>query len=153
MPAYFLDSSAVLKRYVAETGTDWVESLFHPQGTNQISVASICGVEVVAAISRKSRGGGLPVPDASRILRAFRSDFRRDFDVIELESTLIEVAMDLAERHGLRGYDAVQLAAALAVASTARTIGVSITFVSSDRELNAAALAEALAVDDPNDHP
>lgn len=153
MPGYFLDSSALVKRYVVETGTNWVRSLFHPAGANQFSVASITGVEVVAAIARRSQGGGLSAAEAVRITRSLRRDFHRDFDIIEVDSTLIQSAMDLAEQHALRGYDAVQLAAALAVHSTAQLVGTTATLISSDLELNAAATTGGLAVEDPNNHP
>jgi predicted nucleic acid-binding protein len=62
--------------------------------------------------------------------------------------------MILAQTHGLRGYDAVQLAAALRVNSrrlSRRTSGA--ILVSADLELLAAATAEGLAVEDPNTHP
>jgi len=55
----------------------------------------------------------------------------------------------LVRRHGLRGYDAVQLAAVLEIHAT----DPSLTLLSADAELNAAALAEGLTVDDPNLHP
>jgi predicted nucleic acid-binding protein len=61
--------------------------------------------------------------------------------------------MDLAERHVLRGYDAVQLAAALKVHREYVAFGGSCTLVSADAELNSAALAEGLSVENPNDHP
>ena len=58
-------------------------------------------------------------------------------------------AASLAKRHGLRGYDAVQLAATLETHSHLP----SVTMLSGDANLNAAAQAEGLAVDDPNSHP
>ena len=62
--------------------------------------------------------------------------------------------MLLARKHGLRAYDAVQLAAALDVSRLYQPPGANpITLVSADQELNAAATAEGLAVDDPNAHP
>jgi hypothetical protein len=61
--------------------------------------------------------------------------------------------MALAETHALRGYDAVQLAAALNVNSACAAAGAVFTLVSADGELNAAARAEGLAVEDPNLHP
>jgi hypothetical protein len=60
--------------------------------------------------------------------------------------------MDLAERHALRGYDAIQLGAALAVNDGCRATGLSLTIICADDELNAAA-AEGLAVENPNRHP
>jgi hypothetical protein len=60
----------------------------------------------------------------------------------------------LAETHGLRGYDAVQLAAACQINALLIMSGLPpLTFVASDHALNAAATAEGLTVDDPNTHP
>jgi len=54
----------------------------------------------------------------------------------------------------LRAYDAVQLAAALEVKRIYQTGGLGpVILVSADQELNAAAVAEGLLVDDPNSHP
>ena len=153
MPIHFLDSSAVVKRYVSERGTAWVQSLFDPAAANRISIAAIAGAEVVSAVARKAHGGGMTTAEASRAIRAFTFDFRRDFEVLEVNSVLIERAMGLAERYALRGYDAVQLAAAKAVHSAALIAGIPMTLVSSDMELNSAATMEGMAVDDPNAHP
>ena len=62
--------------------------------------------------------------------------------------------MTLAETHAIRGYDAVQLAAALEVHAFCLALGMPApTLISADVDLNAAATAEGLAVDDPNAHP
>jgi predicted nucleic acid-binding protein len=51
MPIFFLDSSAIAKRYVAETGSAWVAGVMHPSAGNHLQVARISGVEVIAAIA------------------------------------------------------------------------------------------------------
>lgn len=62
--------------------------------------------------------------------------------------------MDISEKHALRGYDAVQLASALEMVTLRSALGLAgLTFVSADGDLNAAAMAEGLNVDDPNAHP
>jgi uncharacterized protein len=61
--------------------------------------------------------------------------------------------MLMARKHGLRAYDAVQLAAMMEVHRFYQTAGFSpVIVLSADLELNAAATAEGLAVDDPNTH-
>jgi uncharacterized protein len=83
----------------------------------------------------------------------FRSDFAVFFTVLEISALLISEAMSLAERYDLRGYDAVQLAAALEVHRRGTALGLSLAaLVSADEALNEAALAETLSVDDPNRH-
>jgi uncharacterized protein len=60
----------------------------------------------------------------------------------------------LAEQHTLRGYDATQLASALAVHTELTASGVSdLVFISADAELNTVAQTEQLVVQNPNDHP
>ena len=62
--------------------------------------------------------------------------------------------MRLATKHSLRGYDAVQLAAALEANDERIANGLpTLTFVSADTELNTAAQAEGLPVENPNNHP
>ncbi|NOT59076.1 MAG: nucleic acid-binding protein, partial [Acidobacteria bacterium] len=56
--------------------------------------------------------------------------------------------------HALRGYDAVQLAAALEENDELMSFGLpALTLVSADAELNKAAQAEGLNVENPNNHP
>jgi predicted nucleic acid-binding protein len=75
------------------------------------------------------------------------------FAVVDIPPSVIERATDLAEKHALRGYDAVQLAAALAVHSMSQSHLLPYILISADAELNAAAAAEGLLVEDPNQHP
>lgn len=113
MAAYFLDSSALVKRYVTETGTAWVTGLLDPAARNRLYIARITGAEVTAALSRRERGGHLSPTDASTAIASFRHDYENRLRPIEITATLVEDAMTATRTHGLRGYDAVQLAAAL----------------------------------------
>jgi uncharacterized protein len=62
--------------------------------------------------------------------------------------------MRMARNHGLRAYDAVQLAAMIEFNRLYQTAKLGpVTVLSSDRDLNAAAHAEGLTVEDPNLHP
>ena len=71
---------------------------------------------------------------------------------MELTDALLTQAMSLAEAYALRGYDAVQLAAALAVnALCLQSELPPLIFVSADGELNAVAAGMGLAIENPND--
>lgn len=92
--------------------------------------------------------------DAVVALVQFEEEFSQNFHLVEPEPALLLCSMRLARHHGLRGYDAVQLASALHVNAVGLGIGLPpLTLVSADVELNAAAQAEGLAVENPNDHP
>ena len=149
MAAYFLDTSTVLKRDVQETGTAWVQALAAPTVRHSLFVVRITLAETVAAITRRERGGSITPQDAATAVADFQLDFARQYRVVEVSAGLVAQAATLARRHGLRGYDAVQLAAVLEIHAT----DPSMTLLSADVELNTAALAEGLSVDDPNSHP
>ena len=149
MAAFFLDTSTVLKRYVQETGTAWVQALAAPTVRHSLFVVRITLAETVAAITRRERGGSITPQDAATAVADFQLDFARQYRVVEVSAGLVAQAATLARRHALRGYDAVQLAAALEIHAT----DPSLTLLSADAELNTAATAEGLTVDDPNSHP
>ena len=76
-----------------------------------------------------------------------------DYIVLDVSDPILTAAVSLVETHGVRAYDGVQLAAAIHLNRVRTSGGLSaVTVVSSDHELNAAAHAEALAVEDPNSH-
>ncbi len=154
MALIFMDSSAVVKRYVQETGSVWVSGLFTAAPANEITVVALTGVEVVAAITRRVRGGTISPVDAASSCALFLADLGPDYQVVAVTDALLSQAIRLAQFYGLRGYDAVQLAAANEVSRLRVTAGAApIIFVSADQELNAAAQSEGLVVDDPNAHP
>ena len=49
----FFDSSALVKAYIAENGTDWVRAILNdPQ--HSISISALAEVEVTSALTRRS---------------------------------------------------------------------------------------------------
>jgi uncharacterized protein len=152
--AYFLDSSALVKRYVPETGTAWVRTITTPSAGNTILVAQMLPAEVISGVWRRVREGTI----APRIARAIRllvdRHTRREYLVIELSARIVQRAEDLLEQHPLRAYDALQLASSLE--SNTRLVGAGLAplvVVTADTRLLAAASAEGLATEDPNAHP
>src|SRR5262249_10854207 len=121
----------MVKRYVAETGTAWVSGLLHPTARNSINLARITAVEFVSAITRRVRGGSITPSAMALAMAHFRHDLAHRFRLVPIVPRLLHHAMILAEVHGLRGYDAVQLAAALRVNARRIARGISgLTFVS-----------------------
>ncbi len=154
MAAYYFDSSALVKRYAQEVGSLWVGNLIDPQAGNEIFIALVTGAEIVAAITRRTRMGSIAAQDAAAAIATFKEHFHRQYRVVLTVAGIVERAMELAERHDLRGYDAIQLASALAVQEELRTAGAApLIFVSADDALNKIAQAEGLVVENPNDHP
>lgn len=154
MAGFFCDSSAIVKRYVNETGSNFVDGLADVQSGNILLLARITRVEVVAAIARRLKNGSVTPADAQNAVAAFQHDLTNNYFTVEITPVLLSVAMNLATKHALRGYDAVQLAAALEANDERAANGLpSLTLISADTELNAAAQAEGLNVENPNNYP
>lgn len=153
MPVHFCDSSALVKRYVTETGTAWLTATLDPNVGSRIYIAQITIVEVVSAVTRRERGGHITANDAANALTRFENDWRKEITIIELSAALIDEAVALARKYDLRGYDAVQLATVLEVHNERTALGLlPLTLLSADTDLNAAAVSEGLTVDNPNNH-
>ena len=154
MAVYFVETSALAKRYIAETGSVWLRTLLDPSTGCSIYVVRVTAVEIIAALTRRERGRTLAPTDAAAARQAFRHDLATTYQVIEVTPALASRAMLLAEQHGLRGYDAIQLAAGLEVHVRYLAAGLpAITYISSDAEVKAAAIAEGLIIEDQNTHP
>lgn len=154
MSAYFFESSAFVKRFAPERGSKFVLSLLRPAAGNRFYAARITEVEVCATLIRRQRGKTISPDQATKALRRVARDFPRRFTHIAISEDVIVEALRLAENYGLRGYDAVQLSAALRANGERSGRGLPpLIMVSADAELNSAAQAEGLTVENPNDYP
>lgn len=85
-----------------------------------VAVSAVARVEVPAALWRKHRLGELSAADAGLLVRAFEVDFRGEpaapprFAAIAPTSAVLGDAASLTGSDGLRAYDAIQLASAMA---------------------------------------
>jgi predicted nucleic acid-binding protein len=153
MADYFFDTSALVKRHVTEAGSVWVKSLVRAKAEHTLYIARITAVEVTSAITRRQHSGDLSPAQAGAILGHFRRHLLQRYRVIELTPALFNNAMVVARKHRLRAYDAVQLAVALEVQRLQQNAGLGpVVLVSSDRDLNAAAMAKGLSFENPATH-
>ncbi len=154
MADYFLDTSALVKRHANEFGSLWIRSLTRPKAAHTLYIARITAVEVYSAITRRQRGRHLSSAQAGAILGHFRRHLAQRYNVLEMTPAVFTKAMLAARKHGLRAYDAVQLTVALELDRLNQQANFGpVTLLSSDRDLNNAAMAEGLTVDDPTTHP
>jgi predicted nucleic acid-binding protein len=151
---YFLDSSALIKRYVVEIGSPWIKTLTDSQTGNSLLVVRITWVEVLSAFARRQREGGITAAEVAALIAKFRSEFNSRYRVIEVDLALVERAGELIVQYPLRAYDAVQLASALRVQSLLTSMPeTQLIFVSADNRLLDIAQSERLATDNPNNYP
>ncbi len=121
----FADSSALVKLYADEDGADPVRRV------PLFVVSAVARVEVPAALWRKSRTGELSAEDAGILISAFTADWydpSGSFVPIALRTHVLDQAASSAAAHGLRAYDAVQLACALAARGADPEVDVFLCF-------------------------
>ena len=150
----YVDSSALVKRYADESGSTWMRQITDPSIQHTILLAEITLAEVAAALAAKQRApGGSTQEQRDRVLSRFLQDCAEHFVLLPVDRLVIDRAVELTQRHRLRGYDAVQLATALVTNETLQTQNLpSPIFVASDRDLLTAATAEGIPVDNPLNH-
>ena len=154
MAVYFLDSSALIKRYVQERGTAWIRASIGQAAGHQIFATRLALVEVAATLARQARAGNLTAAEAALCTNQLRHSFAHEYRVVEITPVLASHALNHIQTHALRGSDALHLAAAIELQRRRAAVGLaSLTLISADAELNQAARAEALLVEDPNDRP
>src|SRR5207237_7616641 len=105
MGAYFLDSSALIKRYLNETGTKWVRALTEARAANSIYAARIAAVELAAILARQQRAGNLAPADAASAINQVRHAFAHELRLIEMKARMLSHALNHTQNHALRGYD------------------------------------------------
>ena len=132
----FFDSSALLKRYVDEPGSAQVDALLATDAERAVS--AITHIEVACALARR-------VSNTTRLLGQLSDDLKSPLHVA-ITDEVIAMSVALGVKHRLRGCDALQLAAAVALK---KATGRTVRFICADEDLNAAARAERLAVVDP----
>ena len=153
MDVYFLDSSTLVKRFAAETGTRPVIELFKTKPYRSIYAARVTFVETSSALARKANSGNIKGNAEIRASRRLNRAFEQRIISVEIDEPVVLHAVQLARKYLLRGDDAIQLASAIRVANRRHSIGATLLiFVSADNDLNKAALAEGLTVENPNDN-
>jgi len=153
LPLYYLDSSALLKAYLPEKGSTWIEELVV---TETVVISMLTVSEVASAFSRRVREGTISAGQRQRLFDIFLAHTGR-FQVMPVSPEVIDDAAATLMRDTpnavLRTLDAIHLATAqrsfILAQQAASESGV---LVAADRRLRHAALALGITVDNPEEH-
>ena len=153
MPFYFLDTSALAKRYLPETGSSWLLSILDDP-TCSVAISAVASVELASALAGAGRRGEITTEQQDTQYRQFIAD-AGELDVLDVSKELLARSSDLLLGAGavaLRSLDAIQLASAIwwSERLNANNMGRGV-FVVADRRLREAASALGLPVDNPEE--
>jgi len=144
---YYLETSALVKLYVFESGTERLLGLAASDARNQFVILSLAQVEFRAAIRRRQRNGEIPDYAADELIESFRRHSEGKFLVQPFSDSVLDIALALVDSYALKGYDAMQLAGYLLLRSISGTDGSA--FVCADQALLSAARNEGCPILDP----
>lgn len=139
----YFDSSALVKRYLKEDGTEVVKSILRAE--KMIGTSKLTYPEMFSAFMRKFRTAEIGEKHLQSVIDTFETDWAHFF-VIEFHDELLQRGKELIERYPLKAADAVHLSSALWLELTTKA---NLTFLTSDDTLVKAARAENLRVVNP----
>ena len=145
MNRLFFDTSALVKRYYEEPGTETVDTLI--EGESTVVISSLAVVETVSAFRRKYNRDGISELQMNRLLSAFFEEALAEFVILPMDELAFQFSFLLVLEHNLRTLNSLQLSAAL----TVDTENKPVTFVSADTELVATADANGLTTVNPDE--
>lgn len=136
----YCDTSALIKRYVAEEKAEGVNKFW--DNASVITTSVVAFAEMMAVFNRKLREGVLLVEEYKETVKEFKSDYRHLLLVPVNEDLNISIE-GLLKKHSLRGFDAIHLASAMIFKQSNDT---DLVFACFDHALNQAAHKEGLHV-------
>jgi len=138
----FVDTSALVKLYVAEPGSEQMREAA-AEG-NPVAASRLASAEIHATLARRRREGLLLDSEFEQLRVRFAADWE-ELTQVAIGAEILTLIPGLCERNPLRGADALQLASALLLSQE----GLDVTFACSDHRLLEAAALEGLATYDP----
>jgi predicted nucleic acid-binding protein len=145
---FYLETSALVKLYVFEPGTERLVGLAASSEGHRFAILALAQVEFRSAIRRQERGGEISSAEADALIESFRQHLEGRFIVQPFTDSLLDVALALIDGYPLRGFDAMQLAGYLMLRSISGAEEP--VFVCADKTLLSAARNEGYPVLDPS---
>jgi len=136
---YFFDSSALVKRYARESGSRWVWVTVRPDPETTVWTSRLTWVEILSALSRRKREGTIEEQVLAREVDLLRFHFAMQYQIAEVDATVIQLAGEVVQAYALRAADAIQLATALRLHAAVEPNEATFSFVSADARLLLAA--------------
>ena len=143
---YFCDTSAIIKLYHAEIGTEYAESIFSDKQCILI-ISELTLVEFDSSVSKKVRTGDITESAKNEAIKNFKMDCQNRFFVNPLDSRIIRSARKIINKYGnklsIRTLDALQLGSCLAEEQEG------LHFVCADSRLNKICKLEGVSTINP----
>src|SRR5260221_4761464 len=113
LSTFFVDTSALGRRYLPEIGTAWVRQWIVPAAGNVIIICDLTPVEMFSALARRQREKSVSPADVAAAQKDVLVHVEKEYLSVGLESDVFIQARLLVSKYVLRTLDAIQLSCAL----------------------------------------
>ncbi len=148
----YLDSSALIKHYVQEAGSERIEQKLRDEekAARPVFTSVLTFAEIQAALSRRAKDNSLAPREYARSRTKFESDWMLGLSPIDLGPGVLAIVRGVVDQFVLKGADVVQLATAIWLRDMASlNAKVAVSFLSSDKKLAKAAGKSGFEVFNP----
>jgi predicted nucleic acid-binding protein len=144
----YLDTSALVKLYVQEPGTEKMLELAHPDAGNRLVILSLSRIEFRAVVRRRAKLGDIDAELADELIEEFTGHLARVFQMQPINEPVMVAASNAIDNYYLRAYDAMQFGGYVTLRSS---IGEALesVFVCADNNLLKAARDQGFSVLNP----
>ncbi len=149
MTIFYLDTSALVKRYKTEEGSDIIDYLFDnlPKG-HSLATSFLTVLEFVSAIRRLLKGNRISKDDFETIISTFSQELE-PFLIRSIEDNVVAEALNKVVSHALKSADSIHLSTVVELREIMKDAGEKVVFVCDDDELMKAGRRENLEVINP----
>lgn len=153
MTVFYLDTSAIVKRYRTEKGTEFIDRLFKEIETSEHRLATsfLAVLEFVSAFRRLVKAKEISQEIFADSLARFVADVERYFAISSVDDTTISKSISLIMKHAVKTADSIHLASAIELREILKISKERLIFVGDDEELCIAALNEKTDVINPRE--
>jgi predicted nucleic acid-binding protein len=149
MAMFYLDTSALVKRYKTEEGSETVDYLYdNLPSRHSLSISFLTVLEFVSAIRRLLKEGNISDEEFRDVLSTFSQEVE-PFLIRSIDDKIVADALTYVTKHGLKSADSIQLATVMELRVIMEGVIESVIFVCDDEELAKAGREENLEVINP----
>ena len=137
----YADTSALVKKYIAEDGTQETQDLLHE--CDYVVTSAFTELEMLSTVEISKKLRRIASPSYRNILGAIEKDFQEgSLVIINITESILKTSKRLIQQRHLRAPDALQLSSAL---QTKKRLGTNVEFLCADHTLIEAARLEGLS--------
>jgi predicted nucleic acid-binding protein len=147
---FYFDTSAIVKIYHKELGSDVVDRILESK-EHGFAISFWTVLEFMVAFSAKRKRKGLSEEALRVTISRFLKDILDKFTVRSVNDELVASAISIANKHALPSADCLQLTGALELKKILSETTQKIVLIASDEEMNKVARKEGLEVLNPEE--